>query len=47
MLRDEYPENIDVYLIAIDSTKFNVGMTDEAIAGGDKVVKLLLDELNS
>ncbi|MEL6944958.1 MAG: hydrogenase maturation protease [Bacteroidota bacterium] len=33
MLQDEYPDDIDVYLIAIDSTKFNVGMTEEAKQG--------------
>ncbi|MEZ4931340.1 MAG: hydrogenase maturation protease [Saprospiraceae bacterium] len=46
MLGEDYPQNIEVYLIAIDDTRFNVGMTDAAIKGGDKVVKLLLDELN-
>lgn len=45
MLLDDYPEEIEVYLIAIDSTKFNVGMTEEATMGGDRVVKLLLEEL--
>lgn len=45
MLLDDYPEEIDVYLIAIDSTKFNVGMTEEATQGGDRVVNLLLEEL--
>lgn len=45
MLQDEYPENIDVYLIAIDSTRFNVGMTEEAKKGGDKIVNLLLENL--
>ncbi len=46
MLRDDYPEDIEVYLIAIDSTKFNVGMTPEGTAGADKIVKLLLEELS-
>ncbi|MEM6963149.1 MAG: hydrogenase maturation protease [Bacteroidota bacterium] len=45
MLGDEYPEDIEVYLIAIDSTRFNVGMTAEAVAGGDKIVDILLSEL--
>ena len=45
MLGEEYPKDIQVYLIAIDSTKFNVGMTDEAKKGGDKIVEVLLDEL--
>lgn len=46
MLGEDYPDNIEVYLVAIDETRFNVGMTEAAINGGDKVVKLLLDELN-
>lgn len=45
MLQDEYPDDIEVYLIAIDDTRFNVGMTAEAKQGGDKVVSLLLEEL--
>ncbi len=44
MLGEEYPEDIEVYLIAIDSTKFNVGMTEEARKGGDKVVNLVKNE---
>lgn len=46
MLREEYPEDIEVYLIAIDSTKFNVGMTDEGKAGADKIVEILMTELS-
>ncbi len=46
MLLDDYPEEIDVYLIAIDSIKFNVGMTPEGKAGADKIVKILLEELS-
>ena len=46
MLGGNYPENIEVYLVAINDTRFNVGMTDEAIKGGDKVVDILLEELN-
>ncbi|MEM9821840.1 MAG: hydrogenase maturation protease [Bacteroidota bacterium] len=45
ILGEEYPQDIDVYLIAIDSTRFNVGMTEEAIIGGDKIVKVLLEDL--
>ncbi|MCB0547368.1 MAG: hydrogenase maturation protease [Phaeodactylibacter sp.] len=45
MLGDDYPEDIEVYLIAIDDTRFNVGMTEPAKQGGDKVVKLVLEEM--
>ncbi len=46
MLGDEYPEEVTVYLIAIDSTRFNVGMTEEAKKGGDRVVETLLETLS-
>lgn len=45
MLKDDYPEEVEVYLIAIESTRFNVGMTEEAKQGGDKIVDLLLKDL--
>lgn len=45
MLGPDYPNDIHVYLIAIDDTRFNVGMTGEAIKAGDKLVELLLDDL--
>lgn len=47
MLQEDYPNEIEVYLIAIDSTRFNVGMTEEAKRGGDKIVQVLLEELTS
>ncbi|MEO1260409.1 MAG: hydrogenase maturation protease [Bacteroidota bacterium] len=46
MLGDDYPKNIEVYLVAINETRFNVGMTDDATKGGDKVINILLQELN-
>lgn len=45
MLGDDYPEDIDVYLIAIENTRFNTGMGAVALQGGDRVVKYLLEEL--
>ena len=45
MLLDDYPKDIEVYLIAIDSIKFNVGMTVAGKAGADKIVQILLDDL--
>ena len=44
MLLDDYPEEVEVYLVAIEDTRFNVGMTEEARQGGDKVIRLLLEE---
>lgn len=45
ILQEEYPEDIEVYLVAIDDTKFNVGMTEAAKKGGDKVVQAILQEI--
>lgn len=45
MLVDEYPKDIDVYLVAIDSIKFNVGMTQAAIDGGDKMTEKILADI--
>lgn len=39
ILQDEYPEKIDVYLIAIDDTRLDVGMSEEVEKAGDEVVK--------
>ncbi|MEM6722828.1 MAG: hydrogenase maturation protease [Bacteroidota bacterium] len=44
ILLDEYPEDIQVYLIAIEQIRFNTGMTDAAREGGDKIVDILLKE---
>ena len=47
MLVDDYPEDIDVYLIAIDSTRFNLGMNEPAKQGGDKAVGFILEALKT
>lgn len=47
MLGEDYPELIDVYLIAIDNTQFNVGMTEAAKQGGDRVVEIIRKELKT
>ncbi len=47
MLGDDYPKEIDVYLIAIDDTRFNVGMSETARIGGDKIVDFLEKELQA
>lgn len=46
MLIADYPKEIDVYLIAIDSTRFNLGMNEPARLGGDKAIKFILEDLN-
>lgn len=42
MLRDDYPDDIDVYLLAIESTRFNTGMTDTALKASDALVNVIL-----
>jgi Ni,Fe-hydrogenase maturation factor len=43
----EAPQDIDVYLIAVENTKFNVGLTEAVKEGGDKMVDLLIQEVRS
>ncbi len=45
MLNEDYPKEVEVFLIAIDSTRFDLGISAEAKAGADRLVKLLLEEL--
>jgi hydrogenase maturation protease len=47
MLQEDYPEEIEVYLIAIDDTSFNVGMSEVARQAGDRVIQLLTEQLKS
>jgi len=46
ILGDAYPSDIAVYLIAIDNTRLEVGLSDAVRRAGDSIVKLLLEELN-
>lgn len=41
---EDYPAQVEVYLIAIESTRFNVGLSETVIQGGDQVVEKLLSE---
>ncbi len=45
ILRDEYPKDIQVYLIAVENTKLEVDISKEVQDAGDKVVAYILDEL--
>lgn len=47
ILGDEYPKDIDVYLIAIDDTRLDVGMSEEVERAGDKVVGHIRETLAS
>jgi len=45
ILQDEYPEDIQVYLIAIENTKLEVELSAVVKDAGDKVVNHILDDL--
>lgn len=47
ILGENYPEDISVYLIAIDNTKLEVDLSEEVKQAGDKVVNHILEELKS
>ena len=46
ILQDEYPEDIQVYLVAIENTKLEVDLSDIVKEAGDKVVQHILEDLN-
>ncbi len=46
ILKDEYPEDIQVYLIAIENTKLEVELSSQVQEAGDKVVNLVLEDVN-
>ena len=45
ILQDEYPEDIQVYLIAIENTKLEVDLSQPVKEAGDKVVQHILEDL--
>ena len=47
ILQDEYPDDIQVYLIAVDNTRLEVELSDAVKAAGDKVVGLMMEELKA
>lgn len=47
IMGDAYPEDITVYLIAIDNTKLEVDLSPTVKEAGDKVVNHIIDELKA
>ncbi len=45
LLGDDYPDNIQVYLIAVDDTRLEVNLSDAVQQAGDRVVQYILDEV--
>jgi len=47
ILRKEYPEDIQVYLIAIENTKLDTHLSEEVKVAGDQVVQYILEDLKA
>ena len=47
ILQDEYPDDIQVYLIAIDDTRLEMGMSAVVRKAGDKVTTLISEEIQN
>ncbi|WP_336067423.1 hydrogenase maturation protease [Mesoflavibacter sp. CH_XMU1404-2] len=45
IMQDEYPKDITVYLIAVENTRLEVELSQPVKEAGDKVVNLILKEL--
>lgn len=45
ILREDYPTNLSVYLIAVDNTRIEIELSDTVKEAGDKVVAYILEEL--
>jgi len=45
ILQDEYPKDIQVYLVAIENTKLDVDLSTVVQQAGDKVVQHILEDL--
>lgn len=46
ILQEEYPEDIQVYLIAVDNTRLEVGLSEPVLQAGNEVVRLIKEDLN-
>ena len=46
ILQDEYPNDIQVYLIAVENIKLEIELSREVQDAGDKVVQYVLDDLH-
>jgi hydrogenase maturation protease len=45
ILQDEYPTDIEVYLIAVDDIKLEIALSEPVKEAGNKVVELIMDSL--
>lgn len=47
ILRDDYPDDVQVYLIAVDDTRLEMQLSEEVRAAAHRVVGLILAELEA
>lgn len=45
ILQDEYPEDVQVYLIAVSDTRLEIGLSEPVRAAGQRVCALIKEEL--
>ncbi|MGB0182939.1 MAG: hydrogenase maturation protease [Schleiferiaceae bacterium] len=45
IMRDDFPSDIDVYLIAIENTRLEVQLSEVVKAAGDKVVEKIIEDV--
>ena len=45
ILQDEYPDDIQVYLVAVENTRLEVELSKQVQTAGDKVVQYVLENL--
>jgi hydrogenase maturation protease len=45
ILREDYPDDIQVYLIAVDNTRMDIALSDEAKQAAERVVSMICAEL--
>ena len=46
IMQDDYPEDITVYLISVTNTKLEIGLSDDVKTAGDRLVNIVLKDLN-
>tara|TARA_Y100000310_G_C20685669_1_gene818777 strand:- start:1160 stop:1648 length:489 start_codon:yes stop_codon:yes gene_type:complete len=45
IMGEEYPTDIEVYLIAVDNTRLEIEISKEVLNAGEQVIQLILDEI--
>ena len=47
IMGEEYPTDIEVYLIAVDNTRLEIEISKEVLNAGEQVIQLILDEIDT